>query len=109
MMIRKKDIHSALLCKKELFKSGNAIVAGDKKLNPLFFRLFNNMPVYPIPVIDTVGNNITEVSLLRKAGNGKIEDGCCTNAVHIIIPYDPNLFFFLYRPFETIEETNAIR
>ena len=94
MVIRDNDFDAIGIRQLNLRRRRDAIVAGHDHTNPILMRLLDQMIVQPIAVVDPMGDS-------RVHPGAQHPQAFCqnirrTDAVHVIIPDDPDPDALLY-------------
>ena len=96
MMIGHDHRHSQRSGISDLLPCRNAVVTGHDRIRPRFPRLFDQMIVQSISVMDPVRDH--RIHNRSKMTQTRIQYISGTDPVNIIIPYDTDRTAFLYLP-----------
>ena len=94
-MIRNDHTHAQGICQLNLWCRGNSVITGDDHANAFPLRLFDEMLVQSITVMNPVWD--CRIHLCAKHLKPFGQDIRRADSVHIIIPDDPDMQTFLYR------------
>ena len=94
-MIRNDHTHAQGICQLNLWCCSNSVITGDDHADTFPLRLFDQMFIQSVSVMDSVGNR--RIHLCAKHLKPFGQDIRRADSVHIIIPDDPDMQTFLYR------------